>query len=109
VNNKSDYCYNNNVYYFHERVGSIGLGKRKQNMSNTPKDINERKIDKLSEAKIKRDGSFQLGHEIRNKLEPDLSILSKKENTKMADKKIVNNKTSQFKPMMGVDFHMIKK
>lgn len=73
-------------------------------MSNTP----DNKItDKLSEVK-KRDGNLRLT-ELNGRLEPDLNILSKKENEKMVEKKIVNNKPSQFGPILGVNFHMIKK
>lgn len=73
-------------------------------MSNTP----ENKItDKLREIN-KRDVNLQLTN-LNGKLEPDLNILSKKENTKMVEKKIVNNKPSQFGPILGVNFHMIKK
>lgn len=75
-------------------------------MSNTPK---EKITDNLSEVKVKRDGNFQLTNEISGKLVPDFNILSKIENTKMAEKKIVNNKPSQFGPVLGVNFHMIKK
>lgn len=75
-------------------------------MSNTPKD---KITDKLSEIKVKRDGQFQLTNELSGKLEPNLNILSKIENTKMVEKKIVNNKPSQFGPILGVNFHMIKK
>ncbi|HAQ41950.1 MAG TPA: hypothetical protein DCM73_14710 [Clostridiales bacterium] len=74
------------------------------NMSNTPKIA-----DKLSEARMKRDSSFQLTNEVNGKLEPDMNILSKKENTRVIGKKIVNNKPSQFGPILGVNFHMIKK
>jgi hypothetical protein len=74
-------------------------------MSNTP----ENKItDKLSEVKMKRDGNLRFTN-LNGKLEPDLNILSKKENTKVVEKKIVNNKPSQFRPILGVNFHMIKK
>jgi hypothetical protein len=73
-------------------------------MSNTP----ENKItEKLREVN-KRDVNLQLTN-LNGKLEPDLNILSKKENTKMVEKKIVNNKPSQFGPILGVNFHMIKK
>lgn len=74
-------------------------------MSNTP----ENKIkNKLSEVEMKRDNKIQLTS-LNSKLEPDLNILSKKENTKVVEKKIVNNKPSQFRPILGVNFHMIKK
>ena len=73
-------------------------------MSNTPDD---KITDKLSEVK-KRDGNLRFT-ELNEKLIPDLNILSKKENDKMVEKKIVNNKPSQFKPILGVNFHMMKK
>lgn len=75
------------------------------NSGNTP----ENKItDKLSEVKMKRDANLPFTN-LNSKLEPDLNILSKQENTKVLEKKIVNNKPSQFRPVMGVNFHMIKK
>ncbi|WMJ75848.1 MULTISPECIES: hypothetical protein [unclassified Sedimentibacter] len=74
-------------------------------MSNTPENNADKK---LGEVKKKRDGNLQLAR-LNGKLEPDLNILSKKENTKVVDKKIVNNKPSQFGPILGVNFHMIKK
>lgn len=75
-------------------------------MGNTP----ENKIaDKLSEVRMKRDGMFQLSSKISGKLEPDINILSKKENLRTVEKKIANNKPSQFGPILGVNFHMIKK
>lgn len=83
----------------------LDLNGLKSNTSNTP----ENKIsNKLSEVNMKRDGHLQFVN-LYNNLEPDLSILSKKENTKVIDKKIVNNKPSQFGPRLGVNFHMIKK
>lgn len=72
-------------------------------MSNTPENKTENKI-----REIKRDGLLQLTN-LNGKLEPDLNILSKKENTKVVEKKIVNNKPSQFGPILGVNFHMLKK
>jgi hypothetical protein len=73
-------------------------------MNDTP----DNKIkNKLGEVK-KRDGILQFT-EVNEKLVPDLNILSKKENEKMVEKKIVNNKPSQFKPILGVNFHMMKK
>ncbi len=74
-------------------------------MSNTPENNADKK---LGEVKKKRDSNLQLVR-LNGNLEPDLNILSKKENTKVVDKKIVNNKPSQFGPILGVNFHMIKK
>ena len=68
-----------------------------------------KQIDKLSEIKIKRDGQSSLSSEINDKLNPNLNILSKRENTRMENKSIVNNKPSQFGPILGVNFHNIKK
>ncbi|MFA9423622.1 MAG: hypothetical protein ACERLG_08590 [Sedimentibacter sp.] len=70
---------------------------------------NLKKTDELSEVKIKRDGQSSLSSEVDDKLNPNLSILSKKENTRIENKSIVNNKPSQFKPILGVNFHNIKK
>ena len=73
-------------------------------MNNTP---DNKVTEKLGEIK-KREGNLRFT-EVNERLIPDLNILSKKENTKMVEKKIVNNKPSQFRPILGVDFHMIKK
>lgn len=73
-------------------------------MSNTPKN---KITDDLSEVK-KREGKLRFT-ELNERLVPDLNILSKKENEKMVEKKIVNNKPSQFGPILGVNFHMMKK
>lgn len=77
-------------------------------MSNTRNTPENKITDKLSEVKMKRDANLRFT-ELNGKLEPDLNILSKQENTKVLEKKIVNNKPSQFKPVMGINFHMIKK
>lgn len=77
-------------------------------MSNTRNTPENKITDKLSEVKMKRDANFQFTN-LNGKLEPDLNILSKQENTKVLEKKIVNNKPSQFRPVMGINFHMIKK
>ena len=55
-------------------------------MSTTPRN---KITDELSGVK-KREGNLRFT-ELNEKLVPDLNILSKKENEKMADKKIVNN------------------
>lgn len=73
-------------------------------MSNTPENKITNKLREIN----KRDVNLQLTN-LDGKLEPDLNILSKKENIKMVEKKIVNNKPSQFGPVLGVNFHMIKK
>lgn len=73
-------------------------------MSNTPENKITNKLREIN----KREVNLQLTN-LNGKLEPDLNILSKKENTKMVEKKIVNNKPSQFGPVLGVNFHMIKK
>lgn len=77
-------------------------------MSNTRNTPENKITDKLSEVKMKRDANLRFT-ELNGKLEPDLNILSKQENTKVLEKKIVNNKPSQFEPVWGVNFHMIKK
>lgn len=77
------------------------------NNGDTPNDL--KKIDKLSEIKIKRDGQSSLSNEVNDKLNPNLNVLSKKENTRMENKSIVNNKPSQFGPILGVNFHNVKR
>lgn len=39
----------------------------------------------------------------------NLNFLSKKENQRMENKSIVNNKPSQYGPILGVNFHNIKR
>ena len=76
------------------------------NKSNTP-DLT--KVDKLDVIKIRRDGQYSLASDINGKLNPNLNSLSMKENQRMEDKSIVNNKPSQFGPILGVNFHNIKR
>lgn len=76
------------------------------NKSSTP-DLT--KVDKLDVIKIKRDGQYSLTSDINGKLNPNLNSLSMKENQRMEDKSIVNNKPSQFGPILGVNFHNIKR
>lgn len=66
------------------------------------------KVDKLDVMKIKRDGQYSLTSDINGKL-TNLNFLSKKENQRMENKSIVNNKPSQFGPILGVNFHNIKR
>ena len=73
-------------------------------MSNTPGNKITKKLREIN----KSDVNLQLTS-LNGRLEPDLDILAKNRNEKMVDKKIVNNKPSQFGPVLGVDFHMIKK
>ena len=73
-------------------------------MSNTPGNKITKKLREIN----KSDVNLQLTN-LNGRLEPDLDILAKSKNAKMVDKKIVNNKPSQFGPILGVDFHMIKK
>ncbi|NLB32491.1 MAG: hypothetical protein GX818_01810 [Tissierellia bacterium] len=76
------------------------------NKSSTP-DLT--KVDKLDVIKIRRDDQYSLTSDINGKLNPNLNLLSKKENQRMENKSIVNNKPSQFGPILGVNFHNIKK
>ncbi|NLJ59211.1 MAG: hypothetical protein GX339_10255 [Tissierellia bacterium] len=76
------------------------------NMSDTP-DLKE--VSKLNLLRIKNDGQYSLTNDIKGKLNPNLNFSSKKENQRMEDKSIVNNKPSQFGPILGVNFHNIKK
>ncbi len=66
------------------------------------------KVDKLDVNK-KRDGQYSSTNDIKGKLNPNLNLLSKKENQRMENKSIVNNKPSQFGPILGVNFHNVKK
>ncbi|MGB4437951.1 MAG: hypothetical protein WBJ13_01735 [Sedimentibacter sp.] len=70
---------------------------------------NTKKIDNLSVLKIKMDGQYGLSSDFNDKLNPNINILSKKENTRMENKSIVNNKPSQFGPILGVNFHNLRK
>lgn len=79
---------------------------RLKNKSSTP-DLT--KVDKLDVIKIRRDGQYSLADDINSKLNPNLNLLSKKENQRMENKSIVNNKPSQFGPILGVNFHNVKK
>jgi len=76
------------------------------NLGNAP---NTKKIDNLSVLKLKMDGQYGLSSDFNNKPNPNINILSKKENTKMENKSIVNNKPSQFGPILGVNFHNLRK
>lgn len=67
------------------------------------------KIDNFSVARLRMDGFSGLSSDFNDKPSSNLNILSKKENTRMENKKIVNNKPSQFGPIWGVNFHIIKK
>lgn len=87
-----------------EKRGLILLDRL--NKSSTP-DLT--KVDKLDVIKIRRDGQYSLTSDINGKLNPNLNLLSKKENQRMENKSIVNNKPSQFGPILGVNFHNIKK
>ncbi|MDD4779293.1 MAG: hypothetical protein PHT02_01625 [Tissierellia bacterium] len=62
---------------------------------------------KLNEIKIRKDGQSRL-HEIISENLDNNSIIQR-ENTKIQDKKIVNNKPSQFGPILGVNFHNVKR
>lgn len=76
------------------------------NKSNTP-DLT--KVDKLDVIKLRMDGQYSLASDINGKLNPNLNSLSMKDNQRMEDKSIVNNKPSQFGPILGVNFHNIKR
>lgn len=69
---------------------------------NTPnrKNVNKNKLNVMN--------GYRDSHIIADNLNPLLNSM-KKENTKMEEKKIVNNKPSQFKPILGVNFHNVKR
>ncbi|NLK65297.1 MAG: hypothetical protein GX289_09400 [Tissierellia bacterium] len=76
------------------------------NRSNTP-DLT--KVVNLDVLKLRRDGQYSLTNDISGKLTPNLNSASMKLNQRMEDKSIVNNKPSQFRPILGVNFHNIKR
>jgi len=66
-------------------------------------------MNKLNELKIREDGQYSLSKEILDKLYPEVyNNIANKQNTILKEKKIVNNKPSQFGPILGVDFHNIR-
>jgi len=84
----------------------VALDYENGKKSNTP-DL--KYVNKLNEIKIKRDGQSSLSNAVSDKLNPDLNSIVNKENTKMKSKKIVNNMTSQYGPILGVNFHKLGK
>lgn len=78
----------------------------KLNKGNTPDLTKAVNLDVL---KLRRDGQYSLTDNISGKLTPNLNSTSMKSNTRMEEKSIVNNKPSQFRPIIGVNFHNLKK
>lgn len=78
----------------------------KLNKGNTPDLTKAVNLDVL---KLRRDGQYSLTDNISGKLTPNLNATSMKSNTRMEEKSIVNNKPSQFRPIIGVNFHNLKK
>jgi hypothetical protein len=76
------------------------------NKGNTPDLTKAVSLDVL---KLRRDGQYSLTDNISGKLTPNLNATSMKSNTRMEEKSIVNNKPSQFRPIIGVNFHNLKK
>jgi hypothetical protein len=76
------------------------------NKCNTPDLTKAVNLDVL---KLRRDGQYSLTDNISGKLTPNLNATSMKSNTRMEEKSIVNNKPSQFRPIIGVNFHNLKK
>jgi hypothetical protein len=76
------------------------------NKGNTPDLTKAVNLDVL---KLRRDGQYSLTDNISGKLTPNLNATSMKSNTRMEEKSIVNNKPSQFRPIIGVNFHNLKK
>jgi len=94
---------------FYERIilkGLVALDYEDSNSGNTPPSLITE--NKLNEIKIKNDGQSRLSNEITDNLNPSLNIADR-ENIQMKEKKIVNNKPSQFKPILGVNFHNVKR
>lgn len=110
--NNSLYIGKNNVAYTNYILkefilkGLVALDYENGNFSNTP---NLKNVNKINEIKIKKDGQSRLSSEIAGILNPNLNSIINRENTQMKDKKIVNNKPSQFGPILGVNFHNVKR
>lgn len=79
------------------------------NQLNKINPLDLKNINKLNEIRMKRAGNFKFTNEIESKLNPELNSSLQRKNSSIEDKKIVNNKPSQFGPVLGVNFHMIKK
>lgn len=73
----------------------------------TPYD--EKMEQNISDIKIKRNELEDLSSIESDDSFSNLNALQKKENMRIENKKIVNNKPSQFGPILGVNFHNIKK
>lgn len=84
----------------------VALDYEDGNFGNTPKLKN---INKLNEIKIKNDGQSRVSGNLTDILNPNLNSIVNRENTQMREKRIVNNKPSQFGPILGVNFHNIKR
>ena len=56
-------------------------------------------VDNVNLIKIKMDGQYGLNNDLSSKLK----------NQRVESKSIVNNKPSQFGPILGVNFHNIKR
>lgn len=67
------------------------------------------RVGNLNVIKLRRDGQYSLTSDINGKLNPNLNMTSKSSYQRMEDKSIVNNKPSQFRPILGVNFHNIKR
>ncbi len=79
---------------------------RLKNKNSTP-DLT--KVVNSDVIKLRRDGQYRLTSDINGELTPNLNLTSWKSNQRMEDKSIVNNKPSQFGPILGVNFHNIKR
>lgn len=79
---------------------------RLKNKNSTP-DLT--KVVNSDVIKLRRDGQYRLTSDINGELTPNLNLTSWKSNQRMEDKSIVNNKPSQFRPILGVNFHNIKR
>lgn len=77
------------------------------NYGNTPNYFES--INRINKIKIKNDGQSRLSDSKSGALNPNLSSVINGENTRIKEKKIVNNKPSQFGPILGVNFHNVKR
>jgi hypothetical protein len=76
-----------------------------KNKSNAP---DKDSVERLSETRM-NDGQLQMSEDIADRIYPNMYSSQDRRNTRFEDKKIVNNKPSQFGPIQGKDFHAIKK
>nr|WP_312575898.1 hypothetical protein [Sedimentibacter sp.] len=93
----------------YERIISKGLVALDYENSNFGNTSNFESNNKINNIKISKDGQSRISDRMSNVLNSGLSSVINRENTQIKEKKIVNNKPSQFGPILGVNFHNVKK